>query len=1381
MSQVTTSDLSDNALDIAAAYAVTYPLRPARSKVISWINKARRKNNSGTLKPDEARVAIAELVGRGLLLQSVEGQRGVAAQGPGAMPGTITRFSELAVDRNLADDVIDGLHEQHRFDYFYGVSVPGQRIRVALIRDHPQNFDEYQADEEDFLWLLEHSAEPYLKKLPSELRQYACSVCLRFAVETFHRIDAFVLRCESCAPDFHELIPTVALGRVLSGQFEQARECFTSLPAAVKSSKTMVVAFLATEALIATLSADDSLAYEKIIACIDAEKSGTRKRKVYPAHVAFSLALLSLFRSHTPERGALLRSLRSMVKANHHAASFESLMIVAEDAKLPRAVHGLPPMRGCDLESLLWAIASCWHTDYLRTTQMRGYHWLLKIFERVESTGYQWVAAEVLTVLESAGQVESIDANSLKLSASQRHDQLGTRTLTQLVETLEDWEMSLQTLEGLIPEQKTSKKTAAAQIAKPSRLIWQVTPVGDYGQLIITPLEQRLGKSGKWSSGRAVSLKRLHGKANDMDFLTDHDKKAAAAIESWHVGWGSSAREFEVGARAVYQLIGHPYVVDDSGKMIEVVESAARLEIGTHADHLKLAMKPEPMGSLSYRMAFDSNTGRIEVTHFSAAQLRISQALNNDAIKVPLKARQRLLDIASALAADIPVQSDSRDSNSEQRNGDPTPLLQLDYYGDALSIHLQVEPVSGSEQFFNCGEGGEVVYVNAESGTIQAVRDLPHERSLMQALVATSVQLSKVYDGRPVLQLTDIESILELLDELQQLDIRCLWPRDMPLKVAGRADSNQLSLKIKSASEWFSASGELQYSEQDSLSLENLLKLIKKSPESRFLELAKGEFLALSATLQSQLQSFETYGSAQSSRDGEQRLHSLSMLALEPLLDTATISADKHWHSWRKRLQKSCALNAKIPPTLQAELRPYQLEGYQWLTRIAELGAGACLADDMGLGKTLQTLALLLQRAPDGAALVVAPTSVTGNWLQEAQRFAPTLKARLYGGTAEERQQLLNQLQPFDLLIVSYGLLHNDIESLGAVQWHTTVLDEAQAIKNAATQRAKAARKLKADFRLATTGTPIQNNLMDLHSLFAFLIPGFLGSMAKFRKTFALPIERDNDDSARQQLRTLVAPFMLRRHKRDVLKDLPARTDITLSVELSGEEAVLYDTLRQQALDAVMQSAEDKSDGSKKLRVLAELMKLRRLCCNPQLLQSDWSGPMAKLSLFANTIEELLANKHKVLVFSQFVDHLKLLEAHLQKNDISYQYLDGSTTAKQRTERVSAFQAGSGDVFLISLTAGGTGLNLTAADYVIHMDPWWNPAVEDQASDRAHRIGQQRPVTIYRMVTAGTIEAQIQDLHATKRELADSLLADTDTATFDLEALLKMLQAPAIV
>jgi len=409
--------------------------------------------------------------------------------------------------------------------------------------------------------------------------------------------------------------------------------------------------------------------------------------------------------------------------------------------------------------------------------------------------------------------------------------------------------------------------------------------------------------------------------------------------------------------------------------------------------------------------------------------------------------------------------------------------------------------------------------------------------------------------------------------------------------------------------------------------------------------------------------------------------------------------------------------------------------------------------------------------------LVVAPTSVTGNWLQEAQRFAPSLSMTNYAQSSEARQSVLKAVGAFDVVVISYGLLLNDIEKLQQVHWHTVVLDEAQAIKNAATGRAKAAKKLKADFRIVTTGTPVQNNLMDLHSLFSFLNPQLLGSEAAFRKRYALPISRDQDAHAREQLQQLVSPFLLRRNKREVLRELPARTELRLDVTLSPEEATLYETVRKEALTSLAEGSSSENAAQQKMIILSYLTRLRRLCCNPILIAPDWKGRMSKLEVFADTLSELIASGHKALVFSQFVDHLKIVEQHLKDEKISYQYLDGSTPAKQRTKRVSAFQAGEGDVFLISLTAGGTGLNLTAADYVIHLDPWWNPAVEDQASDRAHRLGQQRPVTIVRMVTSGTIEEQIQQLHGTKRELADSVLAGTDAPALDAERMMQLLRA----
>jgi SNF2 family DNA or RNA helicase len=498
-------------------------------------------------------------------------------------------------------------------------------------------------------------------------------------------------------------------------------------------------------------------------------------------------------------------------------------------------------------------------------------------------------------------------------------------------------------------------------------------------------------------------------------------------------------------------------------------------------------------------------------------------------------------------------------------------------------------------------------------------------------------------------------------------------------------------------------------------------------------------------------------------------MHPLAALSMEDWIDdVGGVETDKYWKSHIKKLREIEQLEPELPTTLQAELRDYQLDGFRWLARLAHWGVGACLADDMGLGKTLQSLAAILTRADGGATLVIAPTSVCMNWLSEAEKFAPTLNPIQFG--AGDRQQVLDGLQPRDLVVCSYGLLQQEdvAEMLAKITWQTIVLDEAQSIKNFATKRSQAAMTLQAGFKIIATGTPIENHLGELWNLFRFINPGLLGSLDDFNLRFANAIERSGDapadklrqQNARLQLKKLIQPFILRRLKRDVLTELPSRTEITLQVELSKAEMLFYEALRQKAIAKLTEI--DAPPGQKHLQVLAEIMKLRRACCNPQLVTSDIAIPSAKLKLFGEVLAELLENNHKALVFSQFVDHLHILQAYLDSQNIPYQYLDGSTNARDRKKRVDAFQSGEGDVFLISLKAGGTGLNLTAADYVIHMDPWWNPAVEDQASDRTHRIGQKRPVTIYRLVAQHTIEEKIVDLHKHKRDLADSLLEGSD-------------------
>ncbi|MBF8272887.1 MAG: hypothetical protein HW380_1992 [Magnetococcales bacterium] len=307
------------------------------------------------------------------------------------------------------------------------------------------------------------------------------------------------------------------------------------------------------------------------------------------------------------------------------------------------------------------------------------------------------------------------------------------------------------------------------------------------------------------------------------------------------------------------------------------------------------------------------------------------------------------------------------------------------------------------------------------------------------------------------------------------------------------------------------------------------------------------------------------------------------------------------------------------------------------------------------------------------------------------------------------------------------------------------------------TKRSKAAMSLKGNFRVITTGTPIENHLGELWNLFRFINPGLLGSMERFNERYALPIERYQDREASRRLKMVIRPFILRRTKNQVLKELPPLTEIVLHVEMGSQEAAFYESLRQQAMDNL-----EGGDEKGHLAILAELMKLRRACCHSRLVQPDIHLQSAKLETFKEVARTLLENRHKALVFSQFVDHLTILREFLTAEKISFQYLDGSTPVPKRKASIDAFQKGEGDFFLISLKAGGVGLNLTAADYVIHMDPWWNPAVEDQASNRAHRFGQKRPVTVYRLVTRGTIEEKIVELHAQKRDLADDLLEGGD-------------------
>jgi superfamily II DNA or RNA helicase len=460
-----------------------------------------------------------------------------------------------------------------------------------------------------------------------------------------------------------------------------------------------------------------------------------------------------------------------------------------------------------------------------------------------------------------------------------------------------------------------------------------------------------------------------------------------------------------------------------------------------------------------------------------------------------------------------------------------------------------------------------------------------------------------------------------------------------------------------------------------------------------------------------------------------------------------------------------------VPKSLRAELRPYQLDGLRWLQRLRALGFGGILADSMGLGKTIQTLAHLLAEQEAGRldrpALVVAPTSVLPNWQAEAQRFAPSLRiVVLHGADRAERHP---EIAGAHLVVTSYALLARDHEVLLRQPWHVAVLDEAQNIKNPDAKTAQIARRLNARQRIALTGTPVENHLGELWSLFAYAEPGVLGERKAFDRNFRRPIEREQDALRSNVLGARIGPFVLRRAKEDVERDLPPKTEILRTIELSTAQRDLYETIRAAMHERVRSAIAERGLARSSIVVLDALLKLRQVCCDPRLVKAARRSvaPGAKIGMLMSMLEELIDDGRRILLFSQFTSMLALIEDELQGKAVPYVILTGDT--KDRATPVRRFQAGEVPLFLISLKAGGTGLNLTAADTVIHYDPWWNPAVEQQATDRAHRIGQDKPVFVYKLICEQTIEERIVELQARKGALAAALL-DGQRAAVPLDA-----------
>ena len=593
-------------------------------------------------------------------------------------------------------------------------------------------------------------------------------------------------------------------------------------------------------------------------------------------------------------------------------------------------------------------------------------------------------------------------------------------------------------------------------------------------------------------------------------------------------------------------------------------------------------------------------------------------------------------------------------------------------------------------------------------------------------------------------------------------------------------------MQIRSGQDWFDVSADVDFEGEASMGLPAVLQAYKD--RQQLVVLDDGSFGVLPEKWLSQnglaLKLGRTTAQEESAADGDQentlRFTTGQGILLHGLAEsTEHVSADKFFARYREKLRSFEGLPQVSPPQgLQATLRDYQQQGLSWLTFLREFGLGGILADDMGLGKTIQVLAHLLvekQSGRLGQALVVAPTSLVLNWESEAHRFTPELEVHLHTGG----QRFANAAgwDTADVVLTTYGLLRQDTAFLSQRECTYLILDESQAIKNAQTQTAQCARQLQARQRLCLTGTPLENHAGELWSQMEFLNPGLLGSLKTFEEVWN-DAQQSNTPEKWQQLHRFLRPFLLRRSKEEVMADLPQKMEQVVSCSMTPQQAETYNEIRDHYRSQLLSRVEEKGLAQSKMHVLEGLLRLRQVACHPQLVGAKGQGDSGKLQELRDRIVAVISSGHKALVFSQFTRFLRLIKDMLEHENIAYCSLDGRTPAKRRQERVAEFQKADGpSVFTISLKAGGTGLNLTAADYVFIADPWWNPAVEMQAVDRTHRIGQDKTVFTYRLVTEGTVEEKIRTLQQQKQELVQSVLSGSkavlkELSREDLEVLL---------
>ena len=978
---------------------------------------------------------------------------------------------------------------------------------------------------------------------------------------------------------------------------------------------------------------------------------------------------------------------------------------------------------------------------------------------------------EKLTATELKQNSREIDYRPNSISYDTFATQLAEQTLKSL-SVKADWEKAIDSI--LASEEKINhpETTSVDEASRTSRIAYY------YYEGYRNPeiREQSRLKNGKWGCGKRVSDYKFIYYDDDMLDSTDRLVKGLYQRHRYDdVTFSELLPILDGTTDKLFMGEGSPYIschVKEDKPFLSAKIGTEYISVSSNIpahqlnsndeDELMFALtETTPKLTKEVRATQVQRTG--ELSYFRVpVRLRSYLRMLIQIGQFPLEAEPQLRKLFEQIKGLIEIHSELVEggSNLPQVDGDSHIVIQALPIGSDYQVQAIVRPLPDGRQLVLPGRGDNNIFDQAADGTrLQIVRNKKLEKQHVQPLVDFMEQ-AEIDPVSNFVWRVDPYVLLDLLEWIPEQgdDFILEWPEGQQIRLSTTNTQNwHIALKEKAG--WFDVEGEVPIDDQTVLSIGQLLELLQDGG-GRFIRLQDGQYIRLTDSLRRQLRRLDSV--AQTSR-GKTRISKLGAgLIADYLEGDINIEHPKSIDNLRKNILDSQNLQAQVPDELNATLRDYQEEGFRWIDRLASWGAGACLADDMGLGKTIQTITYLLYKKAEGASLVVAPASVVANWKKEIARFAPTLNVAVLNDLAsDDRKSAIQQAQAGDVVLSTYGLLISEEEPVTEKQWNIVCLDEAHSIKNASTKSSAVCMKLQASRRLILTGTPIQNHLGELWNLFQFINPGLLGSYEQFTQKYIAPIEVAHNKERQQQLKRIVQPFMLRRTKQEVIAELPDKQEITLPVQLSNAEMAIYELIRKEAKSQLEEDAS--GNGAASVNALAMITKLRMASCAASLAQKKWSGQSSKLEAFSDLVSEICSAGNHILVFSQFTSFLEMAREQLKAQGISdYLYLDGSTPLAKRNKMVEAFQAGKAAVFLISLKAGGLGLNLTNANYVIHLDPWWNPAIEQQATDRAYRIGQQQKVTVYHLISEHTIEEKIVRLHQTKRDLADSLLEGTD-------------------